>query len=54
MSKPAPMPPAQAVQIAILVLEWEAETTGDGVWRYEAIEAAKALRRMSENVRKCP
>ncbi len=50
MAQAAPMHPAQALQIAILVLEFEAETAqaeGNGVWRYEAIEAVKALRRMS-------
>jgi hypothetical protein len=39
----------QALVLAVLVLEFEAEnafTAGNGVWRYEATEAAKRLREL--------
>lgn len=46
------MSTAQALTLAVLTLEFEAEeahTTGNGVWRYEATEAAKRLQEVLSN-----
>jgi hypothetical protein len=45
------MTPAQALALAILSLEWEAESAPDrGTWRRECNAAAAILREMRENL----